>query len=153
MEKLTDMSDPKLMLQVTREIKERTSELGEQVDKWIVKELLKLNIDKDILLNQSQEILRLNRILKRYQDLEEQGLLLRLPCKVGDTVYQITRNFISEFRIKSFIQYSNGNIFFDWECTKGMYKRVDGFHIDDIGKNVFLTKEEAEAKLKEMEYE
>ena len=27
--------------------------------------------------------------LKRYRDLEEQGLLLRLPCKVGDTVYAI----------------------------------------------------------------
>lgn len=25
--------------------------------------------------------------LADYEDLEEQGLLLRLPCKVGDTVY------------------------------------------------------------------
>ena len=27
--------------------------------------------------------------LAEYEDLEEQGLLLRLPCKVGDTVYCI----------------------------------------------------------------
>ena len=27
--------------------------------------------------------------LGKYEDLEEQGLLLRLPCKVGDTVYAI----------------------------------------------------------------
>ena len=29
------------------------------------------------------------RKLAEYEDLEEQGLLLRLPCKVGDTVYKI----------------------------------------------------------------
>lgn len=24
-----------------------------------------------------------------YEDLEEQGLLVRLPCKIGDTVYRV----------------------------------------------------------------
>lgn len=85
------------------------------------------------------------------EDVEEQGLLLRLPCKVGDIVYQITRDFISEYRIRNFIHYDNGNIFFDWECIKGIYLNVKGFHIDDIGKTAFLTKEEAEQKLVEME--
>ena len=27
--------------------------------------------------------------LADYEDLEEQGLLVRLPCKVGDTVYRV----------------------------------------------------------------
>ena len=27
--------------------------------------------------------------LAEYEDLEEQGLLLRLPCKVGDTVHEL----------------------------------------------------------------
>lgn len=27
--------------------------------------------------------------LQEYEDAEEQGLLLRLPCKVGDTVYKV----------------------------------------------------------------
>lgn len=27
--------------------------------------------------------------LKEYEDMEEQGLLVRLPCKVGDTIYRI----------------------------------------------------------------
>ena len=31
--------------------------------------------------------------LAEYEDLEEQSLLLRLPCKVGDTVYIITQVF------------------------------------------------------------
>ena len=89
--------------------------------------------------------------LRDYEDLEEQGLLLKLPCKVGDTVYSITRDFISEYNIRNFICYDNGNIFFDWKCVKGIYLNIKGFHIDDIGKTVFLTKEEAEKALERLE--
>lgn len=38
--------------------------------------------------------------LATYEDLEEQGLLVRLPCKVGDTVYVPTRNF--DFRTENY---------------------------------------------------
>lgn len=89
--------------------------------------------------------------LAEYEDLEEQGLLLKLPCKVGDTVYSITRDFISEYNIRNFICYDNGNIFFDWKCVKGIYLNIKGFHIDDIGKTVFLTKEAAEKELERLE--
>ena len=34
--------------------------------------------------------------LAAYEDAEEQGLLLRLPCKVGDTVYHIVGRIILE---------------------------------------------------------
>ena len=87
--------------------------------------------------------------LKRDEDAEEQGLLLRLPCKVGDAVYQITRDFISEYQITSMTIYPY-SIQFNWECTKGIYKNVVGFADFEIGETVFLTREEAEAKLKEM---
>lgn len=88
--------------------------------------------------------------LKRYKDLEYQGRLIELPCKVGDTVYQITRNFISKFKIKSFV-YDNEGFFFYWECISGIYINVLGFNSNKIGKDIFLTPEEAEAKLAEME--
>ena len=94
---------------------------------------------------------KLYKYLAEYEDLEEQGLLLKLPCKVGDTVYSITRDFISEYNIRNFICYDNGNIFFDWKCVKGIYLNIKGFHIDDIGKTVFLTKEEAEKALERLE--
>ena len=90
--------------------------------------------------------------LCEYKDLEEQGRLIELPCAVGDTVWQITRNFISEFKIKSFIC-DNEGIFFYWECINGIYINILGFSDNRIGKDVFLTKEEAEAKLKELEGE
>lgn len=39
--------------------------------------------------------------LADYEDAEEQGLLLRLPCKVGDKVYQISENFIEQCTVET----------------------------------------------------
>lgn len=88
--------------------------------------------------------------LADYEDAEEQGLLLRLRCKVGDTVYVPTRNFVSELRI-ILISIERDNIFFHWRLNTGIYPNLDGFTSSYIGKMVFFTCEEAEAKLKEME--
>lgn len=64
----------------------------------------------------------------------EEGKLVELPCKVGDTVYQADRMRIYQSRIKSII--------FD---TDGV-----AFDKNAIGKTVFLTREEAEKKLEEL---
>lgn len=98
--------------------------------------------------SEAQKILKLANKLKHYEDLEEQGLLLKLPCKIGDMVYSITRNFISEYMICSIEKYNEG-FFFNWGCEKGIYINVRGFTEYDIGKTVFLTKEEAEQALEE----
>lgn len=66
-----------------------------------------------------------------YEDLEEQGLLLKLPCKVGDTVYLIK---------------SDGKV-----VPRTADMQFLGVLWDDYGKEWFLTQEEAEAKLKESE--
>ena len=89
--------------------------------------------------------------LAEYEDLEEQGLLLRLPCKVGDTVYTIRYGEENDFvvvetKIIEIRQNVNG-IFFEPLISRKAYK------IDDFGKEVFLTRAEAEQKLKEMECE
>lgn len=49
------------------------------------------NSDKEIptLSNNAEYWLQAYFKLKDYEDLEEQGLLLKLPCKVGDTVHLI----------------------------------------------------------------
>ena len=87
--------------------------------------------------------------LAAYEDAEEQGLLLRLPLKIGDTVYSVTRDFISEYTIYSIEKYNVG-LFFNWRCEKGIYINARGFTNYQIGKDVFLTQAEAEEKLKEM---
>ena len=87
--------------------------------------------------------------LADYEDAEEQGRLIKLPCKVGDTVYVPTRDFISELKI-AHIAISKNNTFFHWMLNAGIYPNLYGFSVDKIGKTVFLTKSEAEARLKEL---
>lgn len=90
--------------------------------------------------------------LAAYEDAEEQGLLVRLPCKVGDTVYAPTRNIISEFRVSQFDfgGYEKPYLWVEWYLTKGITGnfRIDGIRASEIGKTVFLSREEAEAALK-----
>ena len=87
--------------------------------------------------------------LKKYKDSEEQGLLVRLPCKVGDIVYVPTRNFISELRI-IMISVDMHDTYFRWMLNSGIYPNLDGFSGSKLGKTVFLTREAAEKKLEEM---
>ena len=86
--------------------------------------------------------------LADYEDLEEQGLLVRLPCKVGDIVYVPTRNFVSELRI-IMISVDMHGTYFGWMLNSGIYPNLNGFSRSKLGKTVFLTREEAEKKLEE----
>ena len=92
--------------------------------------------------------------LAELEDLEEQGLLVRLPCKVGDTVYVPTRNFVSELRITLVsVDTNEMAMYFSWLLNSGIYPNLDGFHGYELGKTVFLTREEAEKKLEELKNE
>ena len=85
--------------------------------------------------------------LAQYEELEEQGLLLRLPCKFGDTVYSIANNGkIYPVKATREIRIVDGVLHIICESCK----YSDLVSHDDIGKTVFLTQAEAEAKLKEL---
>ena len=123
--------------------------------------------------------------LANREQAEEQGLLLRLPCKVGDTVYvdstilpiedmecyeDIDNEIPSYFpaRIVSF-RFAKRNWMKIAVKAKWLHKWIDNetgpesayidsekkftISLSGIGKTVFLTESEAEAKLKEMEGE
>ena len=93
-----------------------------------------------------------------YEEAEENGLLLRLPCKLGDTVYYISEGFIEPCAVETIFisdytdKYGNcsymAEIHFDREDCPYVSTEI---YFTDIGKTVFLTKAEAEQKLKEME--
>ena len=91
------------------------------------------------------------RKLAEYENLEEQGKLLKLPCAVGDTVYEVQdlRKRIQPYTIIAVHISDCGNLY-GWELKdgKGVYSNVNGFSEYAIGKQVFLTREEAEAALK-----
>lgn len=84
--------------------------------------------------------------LADYEDLEEQGLLARLPCKVGDSVFIIVGKDISKQGIRKVEISDNGIIF-----KTNRRKRI--FNVSEFGKTVFLTREEAEKKLEELKNE
>lgn len=78
-------------------------------------------------------------------ELIDAGVIV-LPCKVGDTVYQIANGWrICESKITWF--------YWDKDYKRIVYEcNTDlAFSEEAIGKSVFLSKEEAEAALKERE--
>lgn len=87
--------------------------------------------------------------LAEYETLEEQGLLVRLPCKVGDIMFRINKgakNPVIELTVTQInITRRSYNLeVIDRDCGELMCFK------NDIGKTVFLTREEAENKLEEM---
>lgn len=75
-----------------------------------------------------------------YRKAEEQGLLLRLPCKVGDIIYHVEDGYIYEFKAKSIeIRKENEEYIF---CIDSM-----DYTLKDFGQIVFLSQEEAEIEL------
>lgn len=96
----------------------------------------------------------LRETLKKYEDLEEQGRLIKLPCKVGDVVYYVCDNRVMSsevLSVKYHAEAENHGVFIRERLTvdfEGIPAEID---FNTIGKTVFLTKAEAEQKLKEME--
>lgn len=78
--------------------------------------------------------------LAEYEDLEEQGRLLKLPCAVGDTVYTACSWGIESGVVGS-IKIISDRIFVN---------NIQGQMIGEAG-NIFLTKSAAERALKEIE--
>lgn len=89
---------------------------------------------------------KLRETLKKYEDLEEQGRLIKLPCKIGTEVYDITwwDNVQEKVVVKGKVYCRTVH---KHKVTKLPFTYSD---IDNFGKTVFLTKSEAEAKLKEL---
>lgn len=97
--------------------------------------------------------------LKEYHDLEEQGKLLKLPCAVGDIIWDIDFGRPCGYEVTGFSFGSLNDD--DWEeekvldkvvvyCTNSNGSITGTFAVSEIGKSVFLTKEAAEAAVKEM---
>ena len=114
----------------------------------------------DECAEEHEQLVRWLEELKEYQELEEQGLLLKLPCKIGDTVYDIDTIYecdndymdcIMEF--PDVYQCERGFVCeYEHEKLVVRPKSFDFKMLDNFNKTVFLTKEEAEqALLKRLE--
>lgn len=102
--------------------------------------------------------------LGKYEDAEEQGLLLRLPCKIGADVYIVPSEM--NFRMNIFAEHPENNRVYHQKVAlisfteNGWYMEGDKDRKYDTDRILpekmyketwFLSREEAEAKLKEME--
>lgn len=91
-----------------------------------------------------KDVAELLEELKSYKEAEEQGLLVRLPCPIGTTVWDICGMDIRE-NVVSGLEYDKGGKWFLWanedEC------------LGELNVLVFLNREEAENKLEELKNE
>lgn len=98
--------------------------------------------------------------LGQYEDLEEQELLLRLPCKVGDTVYVVPSN--TNYGINIVNGHEENNRIYYQKVHRiqadgvGAYSLItcEGMGIVVsifLGETWFLTENEAEDKLRELD--
>ena len=103
-------------------------------------------IDDDIKTNcikcaeEHMQLVKWLEELKSYKEAEEQGLLVRLPCPVGTTIWDICGMDIRE------------NVVCGIECGKNGKQFLWANHDEWLGELndlVFLTREAAEKKLEE----
>lgn len=100
--------------------------------------------------------------LKEYKDLEEQGKLPKLPVAVGDRIYVVDTDErlpdeeIEVYNIDNIVIASDGTILLKYDAYDGVICELENIITDKPYLDFFrcfLSREEAEAALKEMSKE
>lgn len=92
------------------------------------------------------------RKLAKYEDLEEQGKLVVLPCKPGTVVFCIVDDctYGADCHTKKMCDTCDyRDLHIELEIMATTYEIV--LHMDQFGKTIFLTEEEANKKLAHMQ--
>lgn len=97
--------------------------------------------------------------LAEYEDMEEQGLLVWLPCKVGDSFFIIRKYCDEHGELPYATEHWGSDCLGCSEACNGEFRIKEGRFNDvaqivtfakSIGKTIFLTEEEAEKALEEV---
>ena len=88
--------------------------------------------------------------LADYEDLEEQGRLIKLPCKVGQHIYIVHQyeNWIDEASITGISEADDVDCFCFKVYIDPDYNEI--IALEEFNETWFLTQSEAEAKLKKL---
>ena len=76
---------------------------------------------------------------------------MKIPCRVGNTIYVLSNGMVHQtevIKIKYEEEAENHGKFVRARIYAVMFNVLQEFNFSDIGKTVFLTREEAEQKLK-----
>lgn len=89
--------------------------------------------------------------MKELAEADKDGRLVVLPCNVGDRLYEVTgRKTISVYKVKA-IRVELFGLFIEWDIVEGfVWQSLSGVSAGEIGKTVFLIREEAEKALEAM---
>ena len=89
--------------------------------------------------------------LRELAEADKDGRVVMLPCKVGDRLYEVTgRKTISVYKVKA-IRVELFGLFIEWDIVEGfVWQSLSGINAGEIGRTVFLTREEAEKALEAM---
>ena len=90
--------------------------------------------------------------LEKLAEADKDGRVVVPPCKVGDRLYEVTgRKTISVYKVRA-IRVELFGLFIEWDIVEGfVWQSLSGINAGEIGKTVFITREEAEKALKEVE--
>lgn len=89
--------------------------------------------------------------LRELAEADKDERVVVLPCKVGDRLYEVTgRKTISVYKVRA-IRVELFGLFIEWDLDEGfVWQSLSGVSAGEIGKTVFLTREEAEKALEAM---
>lgn len=109
----------------------------------------------------NHDYIKASEKLAEYEDLEEQGLLVRLPVNKNNEIYIISSRWTVCSECSSrFDEYSCSGCEYECDSKKEYYvcptylSSINvNTYVNQFGKTVFLTREEAVNKLEEMKNE
>lgn len=90
--------------------------------------------------------------LNEYREMKNDGRLVQLPCKVGDTVYIVGNTSACDYTVKEFVVIEEGvsTIKVEYKSGCGGIHFYNPFSPDAIGRYVFFNKEAAENRLSKL---
>ena len=119
-------------------------------DTWLTPEEIDMDHEAAETLRQLCQGCDLDR-LEKLVETDKGGRVVMPPCKVGDRLYEVTgRKTISVYKVKA-IRVELFGLFIEWDIVEGfVWQSLSGINAGEIGKTVFLTREEAEKALEAM---
>lgn len=107
-------------------------------------------VDGDLeFAKENEQIAKWLEELKEYKTLEAEGKLVKLNCKVGDTIWYVEEDdddYPIKLEIDTISRNDNDTWYYAYDDDSNKYEFIDS----DFGETVFFSKKEAEKKLKEI---
>ncbi len=139
------------------EVVQMADRLAAYEDTGLTPEEIKAPFTEDTMINLAAQALGVEPSrLRELAEADKDGRVVVLPCKVGDTVYMIEHIFdidngvCDEICARKVIGHGGNNLNQLWLVGSGGICNAYIF-VSEFGKTVFLTREEAERAIQEME--